>query len=294
MYFKTMTQLVTDLQVRVRDTAPSRWSAAEHRAALVGSCRRLGAIGYAVPSVYDGLTLAANTYGYALPDRVQNIYAVERRQSSEALPYEPIPWWREEPDGITGAPYLWLNFEGSDWGLRVKYMVIMPVPSALDLAVDDATNITAADTTITVDGAAATTLDDWPEPGWCKIDDEVISYTGIDTASETLTGCTRGVWGTAATHADDAVVYSVVPGWKPDVFGVVLSLAQVELYQMELHDAPAKERDASTFMVRWMGQQAEADLMVLRRFQPPRRWKLSPTAKTWAPAAVDNDWITPA
>ena len=42
--------------------------------------------------------------------------------------------------------------------------------------------------------------------GYIKIDDEIISYTGL--GSTTFTGCSRGVLSqTAATHSDNAVVY---------------------------------------------------------------------------------------
>jgi hypothetical protein len=42
----------------------------------------------------------------------------------------------------------------------------------------------------------------------CLIGSEQINYTGTDTSSMTITGCTRGANGTtAAIHADNTAVY---------------------------------------------------------------------------------------
>jgi len=75
-----------------------------------------------------------------------------------------------------------------------------PASGADATAIDDATDITAADTTITADDTS-----DFKSQGRIIIDDEVISYTG--TTATTFTGCTRGEEGTtAAIHLDDAVI----------------------------------------------------------------------------------------
>lgn len=58
-------------------------------------------------------------------------------------------------------------------------------------------NILAATTTITVEDVS-----DYPTAGLVVIEDEVISYTGVDLGNNFLTGCVRGERGTvAAAHA---------------------------------------------------------------------------------------------
>ncbi|MEK7648987.1 MAG: hypothetical protein AAB400_03680, partial [Patescibacteria group bacterium] len=66
--------------------------------------------------------------------------------------------------------------------------------------INDADGITAADTTITVDSTAG-----YPTSGAIRIDNELITYTGI--SAPTFTGAVRGARGTtAATHTDNAIV----------------------------------------------------------------------------------------
>tara|TARA_R110000772_G_scaffold31650_1_gene77889 strand:+ start:23 stop:976 length:954 start_codon:yes stop_codon:yes gene_type:complete len=63
--------------------------------------------------------------------------------------------------------------------------------------------ISAAATTITLDSVYQ-----FPTSGTLLIDSEQITYTGTDTASDTITGCTRGANSTvAATHTDNTSVY---------------------------------------------------------------------------------------
>ena len=73
-----------------------------------------------------------------------------------------------------------------------------------ETAINDATGITAADATITVDDTTTYS----PEQGRFRIDDEEIFYTG-KTRTQFL-GCTRGVRNTVATtHADNATVSTI-------------------------------------------------------------------------------------
>jgi hypothetical protein len=63
--------------------------------------------------------------------------------------------------------------------------------------------ITAIATTITLDSVWQ-----FPTTGTLLIDSEQITYTGTNTANNTITGCVRGANSTtAATHADNATVY---------------------------------------------------------------------------------------
>lgn len=80
------------------------------------------------------------------------------------------------------------------------YVYPYPSSAADATAIDDADDITATDTTITVDDSSG-----FNKQGRIIIDSEVIGYTG--TSSTTFTGCTRGLEGTtAAVHSDNAVI----------------------------------------------------------------------------------------
>ena len=78
--------------------------------------------------------------------------------------------------------------------------------------------ISSSDTTIQVDK-----IDDYAATGTIFIDDEIITYTGKDTATRSFTGCTRGTSSTTAvTHRTLAYVYSseniATTKWKLGAF----------------------------------------------------------------------------
>jgi hypothetical protein len=65
-------------------------------------------------------------------------------------------------------------------------------------------DISSSDTTITVDK-----ITDYATSGTIIIDDEKITYSGVNTTDKTFTGCTRGTSGTTATsHRISSYVYS--------------------------------------------------------------------------------------
>ena len=73
--------------------------------------------------------------------------------------------------------------------------------------VTDTTVATATQSTVAYDGVSDAS--ELPTTGYVMIGTEIIHYTGGGGAtSGTLTGCTRGWFGTtAATHAENAVIY---------------------------------------------------------------------------------------
>ena len=88
------------------------------------------------------------------------------------------------------------------WNETGRYIEVNPIPdtSAGTTAINDAGNISATVTTITVDSTSG-----FPSEGWIIIDSEVIRYT--NTTTTTFTGCVRGEEGTtAASHLDNATV----------------------------------------------------------------------------------------
>lgn len=136
----------------------------------------------------------ANQYEYTLATDVFKTY--DCKMDTQPLAVIDMKRWnilRWDADE-TGDP-THITF----WRNRAR---VYPYPSssASATAINDASNITAAATTITVDSTSG-----FPSQGRIIIDSEVISYTG--TTSTTFTGCTRGDEDTtAATHNDDATV----------------------------------------------------------------------------------------
>lgn len=147
--------------------------------------------------VEKSLSSVDDQFAYDIPDTVQKIYSV----IFDTQPLIPINYykWKTlhwDTDQATTDPYqvcVWNN-----------QLLIHPRPSASasTTAIDDADDITAIDTTITVDATSSFNRGDYYR---FIIDSEVIYATGA--TATTFTGCLRGQEGTtAATHADNAVV----------------------------------------------------------------------------------------
>ena len=102
---------------------------------------------------------------------------------------------------INGATTRYIEYiRDFDFGDDVADAIF--VDSSLSFTgVSDALNgaISSSDTNITLDDSSA-----FPASGAVKIGSEVITYSG--NSSNQLTGCTRGASGSAAAHADGAVV----------------------------------------------------------------------------------------
>ena len=136
----------------------------------------------------------ANQYKYTLATDCYRLY--DSNFDTQPLGVRSMRWWNlqrwdtdvsSDPTDIT----IWRN---------EAYVYPYPSDSADTTAIDDASDITASDTTITVDSTSS-----FQSQGRIIIDSEVIIYTG--TTSTTFTGCTRGAEGTtAATHLDNATV----------------------------------------------------------------------------------------
>jgi hypothetical protein len=136
----------------------------------------------------------ANQYEYSLADSVFVLF--DSKFDTQPLAVVDVHRWnilRWDSDTTGDPTHICM------WGRKAR---VYPYPSAsaTATAIDDADNITAADTTITVDSTSGL-----QSQGRIIIDDEVISYTG--KTSTTLTGCVRGEERTtAAIHLNNAVV----------------------------------------------------------------------------------------
>ncbi len=129
-------------------------------------------------------------------------------KGDKVLSTEILPFCRARDVAFTGSLFkprtrLFAFFDNID---VTQY--ITPTPPFVNKYnnINDSDGINTTDTTITVDSTSV-----FPSSGTIQIDDEKITYT--NTTSTTFTGCTRGTSGTtAASHSDNAVVYSLNMG----------------------------------------------------------------------------------
>jgi hypothetical protein len=111
-----------------------------------------------------------------------------------------------------------------------RYVVVGPIGESIGYGFGTGSWGGASGLTTTLDGAintlvstiTLTSVTGFPTTGVVKIDNELISYTGI--SSNDLTGCTRGVNGTtAASHSDGAGV-EVFTAWGEDALASSTSI----------------------------------------------------------------------
>jgi len=96
------------------------------------------------------------------------------------------------------------NFFGNGWGAGVWGGTTGSLPST---AINAGSGLSAVATSVTVDSSSG-----FSSSGSLKINDELISYTGL--TSTTFTGLLRGLFNTtAASHSDDATVIEATFGW---------------------------------------------------------------------------------
>ncbi|MGK2905052.1 MAG: hypothetical protein ACSLFH_01735 [Desulfuromonadales bacterium] len=89
-----------------------------------------------------------------------------------------------------------------------KVEVVDPLKSLADVTVPPKVSVKlAADTQSGGDSISLDKVEGLPSSGYIKLDDEVIGYTGLNTTTRQLTGCSRGALGTTAdTHSGGAKV----------------------------------------------------------------------------------------
>jgi hypothetical protein len=147
------------------------------------------------------LSSVARQQKYSLPDKFIRSQWVDWVQATSAIYHlAPIPIqdWRDmqATNFNTAIPQFYVLYNRELW------LYPETTSSASTTAINDATNISATDTTITVDS-----LSGFPSRGLVIIDDEVIEYTNTNSTNVTLLNCVRGREGTtAASHLDDATV----------------------------------------------------------------------------------------
>lgn len=165
--------------------------------------------------VYDG---RVNTLPCSIRQHIfSNINTTQSTQicggNNEA--YSEIWWFYPGTDSDVNNNFVIYNYLEQTWSygtlnrsafapqtIRKYAMMSFGIQTSY---LDEALN--SSNTTINVINVSS-----YPESGIVQIDSEKISYTGVDTANNSITGCVRGVSGTtAASHTIDTQVSYIAP-----------------------------------------------------------------------------------
>lgn len=184
---------------RLDDMSGRSFSVQDRASAIDGAAKeiqnRLGLL-----TNTTSLSLVANQRRYGVASTVQNPLEINFYDGDVGKQvYGRSPsFFRDLSRAIQRATvprdYQWVETE------RVIEVNPIPDTAAGTTAINDAANITATATSITVDSTTG-----FPSEGRIIIDSEVIRYT--QKTATTFTGCVRGEEGTtAATHLDNATI----------------------------------------------------------------------------------------
>lgn len=276
LYLRSQTQLLADMQVRLRDSGQARWTDTELTHALNRAIEqwhgRVSIVdSYELPNGWPNDQFEVTLEDW-LPDDVQPQaqWPVDPLLPNETTlsTWKDISSYAVEPAG-DGTRTLRLNMVPYNGQLRLHYRARngrLPTGSpALS------SGITATDTSLTVDES----LPEIERVGWVKCGAEWIGYRGVTVGSSTttLTNLVRGLSDTtAATHDSAAAVAWGVgaPNWA--LFQQLLDQASAYAHEYNLTDGSPKERDLHERMLSYY--QGRAD-MFWRKHTPSRapRWK---------------------
>lgn len=177
-------------------------------------------------------------YVYSFP--VENFYRIERIETS--TPPALVEDWDES---LPGTLQFYSN-RGS--GVIRAYYERHPVAYPDDLILDVGSGGPDSDDTSLA--VTATTLS-WPDTGYMRIEDEVLSYSAINRATKTFT-VARGLFGSAAaahSTADTAVSFVNVVD-KEAFYDGVRDLASAYLNRMRIIDAPSADVSGNVTIMR--------------------------------------------
>lgn len=226
----SMTDLLARVRVVMRDpnAGSGRWTDTEIYSAITRALfEMLGS--YQYRDAYE-TTFVNNQRDYTLPGYVDIVESVERVDSGGyGIPLRSY--------STIKTPYLSLlrfrQLQPAGFTLRLvvrRHLEVPPVPGTLAVAMTDTTG-----TLVDISGESTV----YPVPGYILINNEYMYYD-TQTAG-TLTGVTRGMFGsTAATHVISSVVDPVI-AVDPQVIGAVLIGCQIYLSEMRLQDGPTQE-----------------------------------------------------
>lgn len=274
LLLRAQTELLADIEARLRDPSNFRWSESEIYRAVNDAIRQWdGRV--SVPAIYEpGVTWPTSVSTVAIPTGIDpNAVQVQVRE----LPVENVDivldqWfdlagWRNEPTATFGAQVRSYFQPASEYRL-LYWLTNGPVPVTVP-TLDSELDATATSLTLT-------STADVGDNGFLLIENEWVHYRGLERAATTLTvqNLTRGLLtSTAATHAALTPVYWCVAVPRQDLFGQLLDQARAYLHEMTLVAAAPQSRDVHERMVSYY--QARADAF-WRRWASVRspRWKV--------------------
>jgi len=184
-------------------------------------------------------TFTTNTFDYVYDYPVKDIEKVGIISASAPVKFSEK--WYESVEGTL----TFLSNEDSGATIRVWYKR-HPVPFPNDLATSGA----HTDDTTSILVASSSSLVDWPDTGYCKIDNEVLRYTALNRSTNTFT-VVRAQLSSAADAITTGTAVSFVNRVDKDVFFEgVKDLAIAYLSRMRIVDAPSADVDGHVTIMR--------------------------------------------
>lgn len=233
--------ILTDLAVALRDTGNSRWTAAEMRLALRNAMEELVSR-VTIEDVYEG-EFVGTERDYLLPDYIEEVLHVERHVEN----LSPVGIRDFSHKYSIGSNYIRFGrLQPDEAIMRITYRMKFQVP--ITTVANLTGSIDADDTTFPV---ATPYL--YPIPGWLKLDNEVVFYSGNSASG--LSGGIRGLMGTtAATHNASTTADPLIPH-NAAMHRALLWGGQFYCHQMKLNDAPGSNTSLTLTLLNQAGPQ---------------------------------------
>lgn len=244
---RTQTEILSQLETLLMDTANERWSDANIYAAMnLALDQWRGRV--LIPYVYTVSSgFVAGTYEYALPDFVDGPITPQDKEyvgdwyyltglSADSLSWQNLLEYTVEPT-TAGGRVLRFSFQPTESDGRILWWGSNgPVPTSLPVT---SATIDSDDTSVTL-----TTKPTLNRSGFVKIDSEWLQYAGITEAATTLTltNLVRGLNGTtAASHTGGATVTWGIAMDNEGLLRQVLDQARAHLMEMWLSNPSSRE-----------------------------------------------------
>lgn len=267
---RTRSQLIADVQHRMRDDGSRRWDRREvvraiNDALLPWSTRVYTPLIYTISGGW-----VAGQYEYPLPNYITRHVQPQRRvltpylqndgSGSNQYVWADVSGFSIEPDG-EGGQLLRTDFNEGTVGAEADARLIwwmhngpLPDPSSgEDPAL--ASDMTASATSMAVSGVL-----DVGAAGYVKVGQELIQYAGVTTdgSNTTLSNLVRGAGDTtAAIHTTGDSVEWCIAVQTPTLWQQLYFQAMAHLHALVLTEAPARESEHHQWAMRWHQQAAD-------------------------------------
>lgn len=263
---RTRTQLIKDIEHRMRDRGNRRWKDEEIIRALNDSIA-LWQGRVSVPYVYT-ITggWVSGTYEYSLPDYMGRRIRPQRRvlspyidttTSTTQYVWADVRGWDLDPDGSGGQTLRTQWNEGTPgttsdarilWWAANGYLPETASVPALNA------NIDSDDTSLVLDAVY-----DVGRVGYVKVNAEWIQYAGVtdDGSNTTLGNLVRGVGSTAASHSSGDSVEFGMAAPETRLWTQLQDQARALLHSLSLSEGPGQEMDHHRWAMQWHQQRAD-------------------------------------